>query len=111
MAGTNLQIIDAGLPIGSLSAYIYRVNNIPMLTADEEHELATRLREEGDLEAAKRLVMAHLRYVVRVARGFSGYGLQLADLIQEGNIGLMKAVKRFLLKLSNAFSRNMKLCG
>ena len=66
-----------------------------MLSADEEYTLATRLREDNDLEAAGRLVMSHLRFVVRVARGYSGYGLALADLIQEGNIGLMKAVKRF----------------
>lgn len=83
------------LPIGNLEAYIHRVNQVPMLTEEEEQTLARRLFEQGDLEAAKRLVMAHLRFVVRVARGYAGYGLPQADLIQEGNIGLLKAVKRF----------------
>ncbi len=82
-------------PIGSLEAYIAQVNQIPMLTYEQEHELATRFSREQDLDAAKQLVMSHLRFVVRVARGYMGYGLALADLIQEGNIGLMKAVKRF----------------
>ena len=80
---------------GSLEQYIQTVNSIPMLTPEEEFELATRQHLEGDLEAAKRLVLSHLRVVVSIARGYSGYGLQQADLIQEGNIGLMKAVKRF----------------
>jgi RNA polymerase sigma-32 factor len=83
------------VPIGSLDAYIYSVNQIPMLTAEEESECARRFHEEGDVEGARRLVLAHLRYVVRVARGYLGYGLPLNDLIQEGNVGLMKAVKRF----------------
>ena len=85
------------LPVasGSLDQYIQRVNAIPMLTAEEEHELGTRLAEHGELEAAQKLIMPHLRFVVRVARGYQGYGLALADLIQEGNVGLMKAVKRF----------------
>jgi RNA polymerase sigma-32 factor len=83
------------LPIGSIDAYIYRANQIPMLTAEEEYECAQRFREEGDVEGARRLVLAHLRYVIRVARGYLGYGLPLNDLIQEGNVGLMKAVKRF----------------
>ena len=91
----NLPIREMALPIGSLDAYISRVHAMPMLTLEEEQDLATRLQEKGDLEAAKRLVMSHLRFVVRMARGYSGYGLQQADLIQEGNIGLMKAVKRF----------------
>jgi len=82
-------------PVGSLDAYIYQVNQIPMLSAEEEHEYARRFREEGDVEGARLLVLAHLRYVVRVARGYLGYGLPLNDLIQEGNVGLMKAVKRF----------------
>jgi len=82
-------------PIGSLEAYRQAVNSIPMLTAEEERELAERYRRDGDLEAAWRLVLSHLRFVVRVARGYTGYGLAEADLIQEGNIGLMKAVKRF----------------
>ncbi|MDX1460491.1 MAG: RNA polymerase sigma factor RpoH [Xanthomonadales bacterium] len=80
---------------GSLDAYIQEVNKIPMLSLEEERELAYRYRDEDDLEAARRLVLAHLRFVVHVAKGYAGYGLQLGDLIQEGNIGLMKAVKRF----------------
>ncbi len=81
--------------VGSLDAYIGEVNRIPVLTLEQEQSLATRYRNEEDLDAAKSLVMAHLRFVVHVAKGYSGYGLPLADLIQEGNIGLMKAVKRF----------------
>ncbi|MGH8125973.1 MAG: RNA polymerase sigma factor RpoH [Rhodanobacteraceae bacterium] len=81
--------------VGSLDAYIGAVHRIPVLGAEEEHELAQRYREGEDLDAARKLVMSHLRFVVHVARGYSGYGLQMADLIQEGNIGLMKAVKRF----------------
>ena len=80
---------------GSLEAYIQTVNQIPMLSQEQEIALATRLQQEGDLEAARELVMSHLRFVIHVARGYSGYGLPQADLIQEGNIGLMKAVKRF----------------
>ncbi len=80
---------------GSLDAYIQEVNRIPVLTLDEEQSLARRYRDDEDLDAARKLVMSHLRFVVHVARGYSGYGLQIADLIQEGNIGLMKAVKRF----------------
>ena len=91
----NNQSFAITLPTGSLDQYISAAMAIPVLTAEEEYELATRLREDNDLEAAKRLVMSHLRFVVRVARGYSGYGLALGDLIQEGNIGLMKAVKRF----------------
>ncbi len=91
----QLQLASWTLPIGSLDAYIHRVNQIPMLSAAEENECAERFHQEGDLEAARRLVLAHLRYVVRVARGYLGYGLPLNDLIQEGNVGLMKAVKRF----------------
>lgn len=91
----QLQLSTMNLPIGSIDAYIHSVNQIPMLTAEEEYEYARRLQEEGDLEGARSLVLAHLRYVVRVARGYLGYGLPLSDLIQEGNVGLMKAVKRF----------------
>ena len=91
----QLQPIVPHLPIGSIDAYIYSVNQIPMLTAEEEQDCATRFQDEGDVEGARSLVLAHLRYVVRVARGYSGYGLPLSDLIQEGNVGLMKAVKRF----------------
>jgi RNA polymerase sigma-32 factor len=82
-------------PVGNLDAYITAVNRIPMLSADEEVQLARRLREQGDLEAAGRLVLSHLRLVVSVARQYLGYGLPHGDLIQEGNVGLMKAVKRF----------------
>jgi RNA polymerase sigma-32 factor len=82
-------------PIGSLEAYLYQLNQIPMLTLEEERAYAAQFRQEGDIEAAKKLVLAHLRYVARVARGYLGYGLPLQDLIQEGSVGLMKAVKRF----------------
>jgi RNA polymerase sigma-32 factor len=92
-------LVTSNLPIpsvvGSLDAYIGAVHRIPVLSAQEEHELAVRYRDEEDLEAARKLVMSHLRFVVHVARGYSGYGLQMGDLVQEGNIGLMKAVKRF----------------
>ncbi len=80
---------------GSLESYIDAVNRIPLLPAELEQELARRYRENDDLDAARQLVLAHLRFVVKVARGYSGYGLAQSDLIQEGNIGLMKAVKRF----------------
>ncbi len=80
---------------GSLVAYMRVVNAAPILTAEQEYNLAVRYRDDGDLEAARELVLSHLRYVVKVARGFMGYGLPLPDLIQEGSIGLMKAVKRF----------------
>ncbi len=82
-------------PLGTLDHYIHAVNSVPVLSAEEERELATRLRDHNDLEAARSLVLAHLRFVVHIARGYGGYGLQLGDLIQEGNVGLMKAVKRF----------------
>jgi RNA polymerase sigma-32 factor len=87
--------LKLALPTGSLEAYRHAVSTIPMLSAEEEHALAEHYRRDGDLESAWRLVLSHLRFVVRVARGYSGYGLAEADLIQEGNIGLMKAVKRF----------------
>ncbi|MDA0150307.1 RNA polymerase sigma factor RpoH [Vibrio sp. LaRot3] len=79
----------------SLDSYIRSVNSYPMLTIDEERDLAERLHYNSEIEAAKGLILSHLRFVVHVARGYSGYGLPMADLIQEGNIGLMKAVKRF----------------
>jgi len=91
----ELMKFEAAVPLGSLETYVHWVNKIPMLSQQEETDLAAKLKENQDLEAAKRLVMAHLRFVVRIAKGYSGYGLSLADLIQEGNIGLMKAVKRF----------------
>ena len=83
------------MPTGSLEAYIQTVNRFPMLSAEEEVRLAHRFRDAGDLEAARRMVLSHLRLVVALARGYLGYGLPHSDLIQEGNIGLMKAVKRF----------------
>jgi RNA polymerase sigma-32 factor len=82
-------------PLGSLDAYLDRVGRIPVLSREQERELAERFRNQGDLEAARQLVLAHLRFVVHIARGYSGYGLPVGDLIQEGNVGLMKAVKRF----------------
>jgi RNA polymerase sigma-32 factor len=81
--------------LGSIDAYVGAVNRIPVLTLEEEQALARSYLEQEDLAAARALVMSHLRFVVHVARGYNGYGLQLADLVQEGNIGLMKAVKRF----------------
>ena len=92
---TDLQRNLVLVPQGSLEGYIQAVNSIPMLTAEKERELAEQLQNHGDLEAARQLVMSHLRFVVHIARTYSGYGLPQADLIQEGNIGLMKAVKRF----------------
>jgi RNA polymerase sigma-32 factor len=80
---------------GSLDAYIHSVSQVPVLAAEEETRLGRKLREEDDLGAAQQLVLSNLRFVVHIARGYMGYGLQLADLIQEGNVGLMKAVKRF----------------
>jgi RNA polymerase sigma-32 factor len=82
-------------PVGSLDAYVDRVSRIPVLTREDEVALAARFRETEDLEAARQLVLSHLRFVVHIARGYSGYGLPVGDLIQEGNVGLMKAVKRF----------------
>ena len=82
-------------PGGNLSAYLQTVNSIPVLSAEREHELAEQYYYQEDLQAARELVMAHLRFVVHIARSYSGYGLPLADLVQEGNVGLMKAVKRF----------------
>ena len=82
-------------PVGSLETYVQAVNRFPLLTQEQETSLARRYRNEGDLEAARQLVVSHLRVVVALARGYLGYGLPQADLIQEGNIGLMKAVKRY----------------
>src|SRR5258707_4253083 len=87
--------LPAPISAGSIDAYIQAVNRIPLLTAEDERALATRLREKNDLEAAGQLVLSHLRLVVSIARGYLGYGLPHADLIQEGNVGLMKAVRRF----------------
>jgi RNA polymerase sigma-32 factor len=82
-------------PIGSLDAYVDRVARIPVLSREDEVVLALKLRDHSDLNAARQLVLSHLRFVVHIARGYSGYGLPVGDLIQEGNVGLMKAVKRF----------------
>ena len=91
----DIMALQPALPTGSIEAYIHAVNEIPMLSAEEEQALARRLLDDNDIDAARQLVMSHLRFVVRVARGYRGYGLPQSDLIQEGNIGLMKAVKRF----------------
>ena len=82
-------------PIGSLESYFQTVGNIPVLNKEDEKKLSLKFQSEGDLDAARSLVMAHLRFVVHIAKGYTGYGLPLADLIQEGNVGLMKAVKKF----------------
>jgi RNA polymerase sigma-32 factor len=82
-------------PIGSFDAYVDAVSRIPVLSREDESELATRFRRDNDLDAARQLVLSHLRFVVHIARGYHGYGLPLGDLVQEGNVGLMKAVKRF----------------
>lgn len=90
-----LQVFEQHLPVGNLDAYIARVNAMPMLTAEQERAFAEDYLENQSVESARKLVMAHLRFVVKIARGYTGYGLALGDLIQEGNVGLMKAVKRF----------------
>jgi RNA polymerase sigma-32 factor len=87
-------LIFAG-PVGSLDSYIDRVSQIPVLSKEDEVALAVRFRSEADLDAARQLVLSHLRFVVHIARGYLGYGLPMGDLVQEGNVGLMKAVKRF----------------
>ena len=92
---TSLQPAYALVPGANLEAYVHTVNSIPLLTPEQERELAESLYYEQDLEAARQMVLAHLRFVVHIARSYSGYGLAQADLIQEGNVGLMKAVKRF----------------
>lgn len=91
-----LQCVDErALCVGSLGSYIQWVNKVPLLTEEEEKNLAERLRYYNEIDAARKLILSHLRLVVKIARSYSGYGLSQADLIQEGNIGLMKAVKRF----------------
>jgi RNA polymerase sigma-32 factor len=99
MTGTALTLSNPSLvltgPVGSLDAYIERVSAIPMLSREDELDLARRYRDHDDLDAARDLVLSHLRFVVHIARGYLGYGLPVGDLIQEGNVGLMKAVKRF----------------
>ncbi|OGT36725.1 MAG: RNA polymerase factor sigma-32 [Gammaproteobacteria bacterium RIFCSPHIGHO2_12_FULL_38_14] len=91
----QLILAPGGLSVGSLGAYIHWINQVPLLSESEETHLAEQFQKFGDLEAARKLILPHLRFVVKIARGYAGYGLQQADLIQEGNIGLMKAVKRF----------------
>ena len=92
---TTTYDLSLAAPVGSLDAYIQAVGSIEVLSREDEQALSRRFREEEDLEAARELVMAHLRFVVHIAKGYQGYGLPLNDLIQEGNVGLMKAVKRF----------------
>ena len=93
--GTALQALDISSPLGNLDAYVQMTKRIPLLSQAEERELAERWYNHQDLGAARQLILAHLRFVVTIAKGYAGYGLSQADLIQEGNIGLMKAVKRF----------------
>ena len=92
---TQALTLPINLSAGSMDAYLASASSVPVLSAEEEHALATRLYEDNDLEAARLLVLSHVRYVVHIARSYTGYGLPLPDLVQEGNIGLMKAVKRF----------------
>ena len=93
--GTSLQGMDALSPGGDLQAYINSVHSIGVLTPEEEKKLAEDLYYRNDLDAARKLVLAHLRFVIYIAKSYSGYGLSEADLIQEGNIGLMKAIRKF----------------
>lgn len=90
-------LVSGSMPVpqGNLDSYIRMANQYPILTAEQEKELAERYYYDEDVEAAKQLILSHMRFVIHIARGYLGYGLPLADLIQEGNIGLMKAVKRF----------------
>ncbi|MGZ8136863.1 MAG: RNA polymerase sigma factor RpoH [Methylococcaceae bacterium] len=92
---SNLLALPANLSVGTFDSYVNLVRQMPTLTAEQERQLALRFRDHGDLQAARQLVMSNLRFVVHVARGYSGYGLSMPDIIQEGNVGLMKAVKRF----------------
>lgn len=91
----NTLAIPTTISVGTFDSYLSTVSHTPQLTPEEEHDLAVRYRDEGDLDAARKLVMSNLRFVAHVARGYNGYGLPLADVMQEGNVGLMKAVKRF----------------
>ncbi|MEY4718510.1 MAG: hypothetical protein RL563_1128 [Pseudomonadota bacterium] len=91
----NALALPINLSIGTFDSYLNLVSRIPQLSAEQEYELAVRYRNDGDLEAARQLVMSNLRFVAHVARGYDGYGLAIDDIVQEGNIGLMKAVKRF----------------
>ena len=94
-AGQMMMAVSNPGALGTIDSYIQAVNRLPLLSAEEEHDYAVRFRDDEDLEAARRLVLSHLRLVVSIARGYLGYGLPHGDLIQEGNVGLMKAVKRF----------------
>ena len=90
-----LTTLNMSVPQGNIESYVTAIHSVPVLSAEKENELATRYREESDLGAVRELILSHLRFVVHIARSYSGYGLPQADLIQEGNVGLMKAVKRF----------------
>ena len=92
---SNALALPINLSVGTFDAYLNLVRQMPRLTSEQERDLTLRFRDQGDLEAARELFMTNLRFVVHVARGYSGYGLSMPDIIQEGNIGLMKAVKRF----------------
>ncbi len=91
----NALTMPVNLSVGTIESYMSAIGQMPKLAAEQERELALRYRDRGDLEAARELVMSNLRFVAHVARGYSGYGLAMADIVQEGNVGLMKAVKRF----------------
>ena len=101
---TSLQPVHALVPGANLEAYVHSVNSIPLLSPEQERELAERLFYQQDLEAARQMVLAHLRFVVHIAKSYSGYGLAQADLIQEGNVGLMKAVDKFEFRRGFKFS-------
>lgn len=92
---SNALTLPANLSVGTFDAYLNLVKQMPKLSSEQEHELAIKYRDHGDLDAARQLVMGNLRFVVHVAKGYSGYGLSMPDIVQEGNVGLMKAVKRF----------------
>lgn len=95
MPNTLATTLNLTVPQGNIESYIHQIKQIPVLNVNEERELAYRLQNDNDLDAARQLVISHLRFVVHVARGYAGYGLPQADLIQEGNVGLMKAIKRY----------------
>ena len=97
MSKTLIQATYAPPSVGSIGAYLNWANSIPMLSAEEEYQLAVQLRDHNDIEAAKQLVLPHIRYVARIAKDLMGYGLPFADLVQEGSIGLMKAVNASIL--------------
>ena len=90
-----LATVAMSVPQGNIESYVTAIHSVPVLSPEAEYELASRFQKEGDLDAVRELILSHLRFVVHIARSYSGYGLPQADLIQEGNVGLMKAVKRF----------------